>query len=177
MIKLIKPHTKNLSMFEFYELHFHEIQEEVSFMYGEEIITEKITDIFLPIIVESSETVLVKNIHGMLFTFIHPENIEFWGQGGKQGFLSKLKENRTKEIKLHNNESLFFDDEGEAISPIKQFSKSKLELEKKTLMAHIMFELGIFKSVNEAKKNGWNKPIELGDFCVTKRKISFEIIE
>ena len=40
-----------------------------------------------------------------------------------------------------------------------------------------MFELGIFKSVNEAKRNGWNKPIELGDFCVTKRKISFEIIE
>lgn len=30
------------------------------------------------------------------------------------------------------------------------------------IMAHIMVEAGIFKSVSQARKNGWNKPIPDG---------------
>ena len=56
------------------------------------------------------------------------------------------------------------------------FSKTDLENNGKTLMAHVMVELGIFPSVGQAKKNGWDKPLEIGNFCVTKKKITFEII-
>lgn len=37
-------------------------------------------------------------------------------------------------------------------------------------MAHVMASVGHFKSVNEAKKNGWDKPIEVGIFKVGKKR-------
>ena len=45
-------------------------------------------------------------------------------------------------------------------------------------MAHIMHTAGIFKSVGEARKNGWNKPIPNGfqHLIVTKRKISIYVL-
>ena len=45
-------------------------------------------------------------------------------------------------------------------------------------MAHIMHAAGIFKSVSEARKNGWNKPIDRGfqHLVVTKRKIHIWIL-
>jgi hypothetical protein len=45
-------------------------------------------------------------------------------------------------------------------------------------MAHIMQAAGIFKSVTEAKKNGWDKPIDRGfqHQVVTKRKIHIWIL-
>jgi len=45
-------------------------------------------------------------------------------------------------------------------------------------MAHIMHEVGIFKSVTEARKNGWDKPIAPGfqHMTVTKRKIPIWIL-
>jgi hypothetical protein len=41
------------------------------------------------------------------------------------------------------------------------------------IMAHIMWRSGIFKSIGEARKNGWNKPIPPGftDLTVTKHKV------
>lgn len=46
------------------------------------------------------------------------------------------------------------------------------------IMAHIMHAAGIFKSVSEARKNGWNKPIPKGfsHLVVTKRKINLWIL-
>jgi hypothetical protein len=45
-------------------------------------------------------------------------------------------------------------------------------------MAHIMHAAGIFPSVTQAKKNGWDKPISHGfsDFVVTKQKIKIYIL-
>ena len=43
------------------------------------------------------------------------------------------------------------------------------------LMAHAMAKAGIFKSISQARKNGWNKPIEKGEWTVTKRKIKVTI--
>ena len=39
------------------------------------------------------------------------------------------------------------------------------------LMAHAMHRAGIFSSITQARKNGWDKPIEKGTFVVTKKKI------
>lgn len=70
-----------------------------------------------------------------------------------------------------------FNDSSKSVKPFTEFSKSALEAEKKTLMAHILADIGVFKSVSEAKKNGWDKPIEIGDHEVTKRKIRFRVVE
>lgn len=45
-------------------------------------------------------------------------------------------------------------------------------------MAHIMHAAGIFKSIGEARKNGWNKPIPNGfqHLVVTKRKINVFVL-
>ena len=46
------------------------------------------------------------------------------------------------------------------------------------LMAHIMVEAGLFSSVSNARKNGWNKPIPKGFWQkkVGKRKILISIL-
>jgi len=44
-----------------------------------------------------------------------------------------------------------------------------------TLLAHVMFKAGIFPSVGQARKNGWNIPICIGVWEVTKKKIKIEI--
>jgi len=46
------------------------------------------------------------------------------------------------------------------------------------IMAHLMARAGIFKSVGEARRNGWDKPIPPGytDMFVTKKKIRLTIV-
>lgn len=58
---------------------------------------------------------------------------------------------------------------------MKQISLTNLP--KGATMAHIMVELGIFPSLTQAKKNGWDKPIKLGVQTVTSKKILVEIID
>ena len=45
-------------------------------------------------------------------------------------------------------------------------------------MAHIMHVAGIFPSVGQARKNGWDKPISPGfsEFTVGKRKLGVFIL-
>jgi len=42
-------------------------------------------------------------------------------------------------------------------------------------MAHVMHKAGIFPSVSQARKNGWDRPIEVGQWSVTKKKIKVEV--
>ena len=49
--------------------------------------------------------------------------------------------------------------------------------EQETLMAHIVHNrLGLFESVNQAKKNGWGKPIQEGDFWLNKKTTHLKVI-
>lgn len=45
-----------------------------------------------------------------------------------------------------------------------------------TLMAHIMVRLGIFKTVSDARRNGWDKPIEPCDIWLKKKTINLQIV-
>jgi len=47
-----------------------------------------------------------------------------------------------------------------------------VEIENGWIMAHLMVKAGIFKSVSQARKNGWNIPVPFGfnEFTVGKRK-------
>ena len=47
---------------------------------------------------------------------------------------------------------------------------------KTPLMAHVMAKAGIFPSVSQARKNGWDKPLTIGEWTVTKKKIKISVI-
>ena len=47
---------------------------------------------------------------------------------------------------------------------------------KTPLLAHVMAKAGVFPSVGQARKNGWNKPLTTGVWTVTKKKIKIEVI-
>lgn len=47
---------------------------------------------------------------------------------------------------------------------------------KTPLLAHVMAKAGIFPSVGQARKNGWNKPLTTGSWTVTKKKIKIEVV-
>lgn len=42
-------------------------------------------------------------------------------------------------------------------------------------MAHVMHSCGLFKSIGDARRNGWNRPIEVGVFTVGKLKTQIKI--
>lgn len=60
-----------------------------------------------------------------------------------------------------------------------RFSISAMAEEGKTLMAHLMVDLGFFPSVGQAKKNGWDKPLELGrhELGPKKKRAFVEIVK
>ena len=39
-------------------------------------------------------------------------------------------------------------------------------------MAHVMHKAGLFKSISDARKNGWNRPIEQGKWVVGKKRVT-----
>lgn len=112
------------------------------------------------------------------FTIIRDSDEDFWGEGGKAVWFENLKEtNRLRIAQLAAQFGWELDSNGNPLPLPVIFSKSKLESENKTLMAHVVAEMGIFPSVGQARKNGWDKPLELGDFSATKKKIRFRIVE
>lgn len=69
------------------------------------------------------------------------------------------------------------DGEGQPLPKMRRFQRTALEAEGKTTMAHVMFDLGAFASVGEAKRNGWNKPLVIGTHSAAKKTISFKITD
>lgn len=59
-----------------------------------------------------------------------------------------------------------------------QVSIQDMEAQNKPLMAHLMVDLKFFSSVSQAKKNGWDKPLELGrhELGPKKKRAFVEII-
>lgn len=43
-------------------------------------------------------------------------------------------------------------------------------------MAHIMVHAGVFDSITNARKNGWNKPVTIGDIEIKKKNMRIRII-
>lgn len=174
MIKILEPFQRKLPTNKVVAMKCVKIIEETSHMFGVEITTFK--EIEFEDILFSKEEKQIE-MFGETFTFISDDNETFWGKGGKEHFLKRIREQNLNPVALSDGTILEKDESGEALSPFIVFSKSDFESKNKLLMAHIVTELGIFKSVNDARKNGWNKPIELGEFCLTKKKIRFRIVE
>lgn len=50
------------------------------------------------------------------------------------------------------------------------------DLPENATMAHVVTAANIFPSVTQARKNGWDKPIEFGDMILTKRRIAIKVV-
>lgn len=44
-------------------------------------------------------------------------------------------------------------------------------------MAHVAVLVGIFPSLTQARKNGWDRPIELGEQFLSKKRIHVNIVD
>lgn len=69
------------------------------------------------------------------------------------------------------------DDDGNMAAPAQVFHLSDFAEVNNPLMAHVMAKAGIFPSVGQARKNGWNKPLTTGSWSVTKKKIRIRVEE
>lgn len=64
------------------------------------------------------------------------------------------------------------------LGPVSENQDQRFDSFENKTLAHLMAEAGVFPSVGQAKKNGWNKPIPLGfsHFIVGKKKSSVAIL-
>ena len=69
------------------------------------------------------------------------------------------------------------DEDGNMASPAQVFKMSDFADVTNPTLAHIMAKAGIFPSVGQARKNGWNKPLVEGEWSVTKKKIRIKVIQ
>lgn len=89
-----------------------------------------------------------------------------------------------EKIRLQNQENVIegflngwwdLDDDGNMAAPPLTFSIADFKDVKNPLMAHVMKEAGIFPSIGQARKNGWDKPLTIGEWSVTKKKIRIKV--
>lgn len=69
------------------------------------------------------------------------------------------------------------DEHGNMAAPAQVFHISDFAEIKNPLLAHVMAKAGIFPSIGQARKNGWDKPLTTGEWTVTKKKIRIRIEE
>lgn len=70
------------------------------------------------------------------------------------------------------------DDKNLFFGPIEADDGAFVELQDTWLLAHVMHQAGLFKSVSDARRSGWNKPIPSGfsQFSVGKNKFNIFIL-
>lgn len=91
-------------------------------------------------------------------------------------FLADIRErNREGVIEGFLNGWWDLDENGEMAALPLTFKMGDFSEIKNPLMAHVMAKAGIFPSANQARKNGWDKPLTEGDWTVTKKKIRIRV--
>lgn len=161
----------------------HTRHEEIveSWMMGELVETTKVVDLSHDIMIQEPApgTRGTFAFADRTFTVVRDDDVAFWDDpDGKAGFLDGVRQSHLSSInELAEEHGWEIDAHGNPLPPPQVFSITELNADNKTTMAHVMALLGVFKSVGEARRNGWDKPLELGDHCVTKRKIRFRIVE
>ena len=91
-------------------------------------------------------------------------------------FIERIKhENNLAKIDGWFNGWWELDDDGNMIAPPQKFKIS--DFPENAVMAHVVAAAGIFPSVSQARKNGWDKPLVAGEFQVTKKKIRIIVLD
>lgn len=102
----------------------------------------------------------------------------FWGPGGKAAFLERTRNEIRAGLQMGVDLGWweeFDEDRLDPIAPPITFKMS--DFPDGTLMAHIIHKAGLFPSVSQARKNGWDRPIEVGTWSLTKKKIRVRVTE
>jgi hypothetical protein len=120
------------------------------------------------------------------FEVIRDDDWGFWGwfQSGEP----RTKEDWLGQVKLQAREGIKrgekigwwdIDSNGDPQRKADRISIADMQAQNKTLMAHLMVDLGFFPSVAQARKNGWDKPLELGrhELGPRKKRAIVEIVE
>lgn len=118
-------------------------------------------------------------LHDHEFMVVADEDTDFWGGMTKAEWLTELKIRNIEGIHAGERAGWWtVDDEGNPRANGIRVSIAELHQENKTLMAHLMHDLGFFPSVGQARKNGWDKPLELGvhELGPKKKRITVEIL-
>lgn len=91
-------------------------------------------------------------------------------------FLAKIRQsNQEGVIEGFLNGWWDLDDDGNMAAPAIVFKLSDFADINTPLLAHVMAKANIFPSVGQARKNGWGKPLTIGEWCVTKKKIRIRV--
>lgn len=97
------------------------------------------------------------------FIVVRDSDLDFWGGQTKAEWFEGLqKRNR---INIEEGARLGWweiDSNGNPQRSSIKISIADMQSQNKPLMAHLMVDLGFFPSVSQARKNGWDKPLELG---------------
>lgn len=68
--------------------------------------------------------------------------------------------------------------QGGKVRPIAKTAELAIQdFPKNAVLAHVMHRAGLFESVGEARKNGWNKPIAVGLYLVGKDKRRVRVVD
>lgn len=113
------------------------------------------------------------------FKIVRDDDKEFWGGKTKTAWLKGVEKSNAKAIKQGADRGWWdIDADGNPQKKAVRFSISEMVSQNKPLMAHLMVELGFFPSVGQARKNGWDKPLELGrhELGPKKKRAFVEII-
>jgi len=114
------------------------------------------------------------------FKIVRDDDTDFWDGVTKAEWLKELKE-RNRDGILAGAERGWWsvDSEGNPRKPGLEISIRDMQSQNKHLMAHLMVDLGFFPSVGQARKNGWDKPLELGthELGPRKKRITVEIVD
>jgi len=118
------------------------------------------------------------------WTIVRDDDIGFWGfRNGepltKQQWLEGVQAKNRAGIEAGAAAGWWnIDEQGNPQKLAAKFSIAALAAENKTLMAHLMVDLGFFPSVSQARKNGWDKPLELGrhELGPKKKRAHVEIV-
>ena len=99
--------------------------------------------------------------------------------GGKAAWLARIDEKNRAFLEAGASAGWWdIGPDGNPQKPAIKVSIAAMAAEHKTLMAHLMVDLGLFPSVGQAKKNGWDRPLELGrhELGPKKKRAFVEII-
>lgn len=113
------------------------------------------------------------------FTVVRDDDTTFWDGMTKEEWLLEIQIRNIRGI-AHGELMGWWDvdNQGNPQQKATQVSIAEMQAQNKTLMAHLMVDLGFFASVGQAKKNGWDKPLEIGrhELGPKKKRAFVEIV-
>lgn len=113
------------------------------------------------------------------FTVVRDDDETFWDGMTKEEWFLELKIRNIRGISQGEINGWWdVDDAGNPQQLAIKVSIAAMVAQNKPLMAHLMVDLKFFPSVGQARKNGWDKPLELGrhELGPKKKRAFVEII-